>query len=128
MLTKLASGNSLLLNNAEKELKSISPQEAGLLFKELEKKSHKETDWHNQPKQIKGLFRIIKIFPECEIPLLDLLLSMPPENFGSWVVSENPKLITPEGKDKFGLLLEKLIQNGQTIVKRLAKQTKDRRA
>jgi hypothetical protein len=114
------------LGNAEKELKSVSPQEAGLLFRELEKASHKETDWHSQPKQVKGLFRITKVFPEFEIPLLDLLLSIPPENFGSWVVSENSKLITPDGKGKFGQLLDKLIQNGQTSVKRLAQQITDR--
>jgi predicted KAP-like P-loop ATPase len=126
ILTNLSSDATLLLTKAEKELKSISPQEAGLLFKELEKTAQKEPDWHNQPKWVKGLFRIVKAFPEFEIPLMDLFLSMSPEKFGAWVISENSKLVTPDGKDKFGQLLDRLIQNGQTIVKRLAQQTKDR--
>jgi predicted KAP-like P-loop ATPase len=126
ILTNLSSDATLLLTKAEKELKSISPQEAGLLFKELEKTAQKEPDWHNQPKWVKGLFRIVKAFPEFEIPLMDLFLSMSPEKFGAWVISENSKLVPPDGKDKFGQLLDRLIQNGQTIVKRLAQQTKDR--
>lgn len=123
ILAKLENGSLMQLNESEKELKAITPQEAILLFDKLLDKCRAADDLSKQPSQFKGLFRIIKIFPALEIKLLDFLSSKPAGNLGAWVIAENSNLQTTEARASFNYLLDELKKNGSRQVKALAKQT-----
>ena len=123
MLAKLESGSLINLNDVEKEMNSISPQEASILFEKLVTPCKSMQDLMKQPNQMKGLFRIIKAFPQFEINLLDFLSFKPATSLGAWVVSECSGLQTLEARTKFNGLLDVWKISGSKALKAIAGQT-----
>ena len=124
LLTNLESGSLMSLNEAEKELNLISIKEATALFDKLIIICKSNQDLNKQPNQMKGIYRIIKIFPQLEIKLMDFLSSKPATNIGPWAVTESMGMQTQEARNKFNSLLDTWKMQGNKILKAMAGQTK----
>ncbi len=123
LFAQLENGALISLNEAEKGLISITPQEASVLFEKLLVPCKSLQDLARQPNQMKGLYRVIKVFPQLEIKLMDFLSSKPATSIGVWAISESAGLVTQEARAKFNVLLESWQQDGNRALKALAKQT-----
>lgn len=123
MLEKAKTNSLSQLNEFEKDLATITPQDAALLFQKLIALTPSNQNWMTQPNEFKGLYRIVKIFPSLEAKLLDDLASKPASKLGVWVISESAGLKTQEARTRFNELLEVWKQDGSKTLKSLAKQT-----
>ena len=123
VLTRLESGSLMNLNEAERDINGITPQEATMLFEKLLTACKSLQDLTKQPNQMKGMFRIIKVFPQLEIKLLDFLSSKPATNLGVWVITESAGIQTQDARTKFNMLLDTWKTKGNKTLKALAGQT-----
>lgn len=123
LFAQLESGALMNLNEAERGLASISPQDANVLFEKLLVPCKSLQDLVRQPNQMKGLYRVIKVFPQLEIKLMDFISTKPATSIGVWAISESTGLTTQEARTKFNALLDTWQQNGNRALKALAKQT-----
>jgi predicted KAP-like P-loop ATPase len=121
LLKQLSSSSIMELNAAERELKQVGQNEANIIFEKLIENCRKLEKMTSQPNEMKGLYRLIKVFPTLEIKLVDFLITRPATSLGAWAISES-HFITAEAKERFNELLVALRDQGTGALKTLASQ------
>ncbi|WP_025141530.1 P-loop NTPase fold protein [Pedobacter jeongneungensis] len=122
MLKQLGTGSLMELNAAERELQQIGQQDANLIFDKLIENAKKLERLTSQPNEVKGLYRVIKIFPNLEIKFLDFLATRPATSLGPWAITES-NFITTAAKERFNELLETWKVQATGALKTLAGQS-----
>lgn len=105
MLKRLGTGSLSERNAAEKDLQHISQQDANLIFEKLIENCKKMEKMTSQPNEVKGLYRVIKVFPNLEIRFLEFLATRPASSLGPWAVSES-SFVTLPARERYNELLE----------------------
>jgi predicted KAP-like P-loop ATPase len=123
LLEKLQSGSMINLNKAESELNNVALKDANILFDRLLASVQSISNLRAQPDAVKGLYRIIKVFPQLEIRLMEFLASKPAGNLGVWVISESAGLTSQPAREKFNDLLDVWKGTTNSILKSMATQT-----
>lgn len=123
ILNQLESGSLGMLNQMEKELGKLSLQDASVLFDKLIRSCNGLPDLNTQPKQMRGVLRITKIFSQLEVKLMNFLASKPANSIGVWAVAENSNLQNSDAKKKFNELLKDWSVNGSPALRALSNQT-----
>jgi hypothetical protein len=123
LLEKLQSGAIINLNRAESELNGVTLKDANILFDRLLASVQSISNLRVQPDAVKGLYRIIKVFPQLEIRLMEFLASKPAGNLGVWVIPESSGLTSQPAREKFNDLIDVWKGSTNPALKSMATQT-----
>jgi len=110
--------STMNIANAQDEVKNLMEEEAKRIFDMLSAKVLAQSNLTDKPKGMDGIISVVKLHPELQIDLVNLIELFEVKKVGAWVCSGwDGCLKSPEAKQKLKQYLQRLQQEGNQMVK-----------
>ncbi len=118
-------GGRMAVSGAHKEVKSLSPADAGILFDRVRERVLSAGTFRAQPSGIDGLGVLAKYHTRLQLEVVSLLQTLTPSTLGPWAVGGWTDYITePRAQNALRDLIKSWSdQNENTVLKNAAKLT-----
>lgn len=116
-------GKKFIVQTAENDVKALSSKDAQLVFEELRSRILSLNKLDTQPDGILGLTSLVKLHPELQDKLLELLTTLPIDKLGPWVLRGWEGVFSSESQVKFEALMRTWAIKGSPALKSVAANT-----
>lgn len=124
----LISGTRMSMAGKERDIKALTPEQATIIFNNLEKESQKISDWGRTPAPVEGIFYLVQNTPILEEKLIKLFDSVPSKDVKMWMITNLAGLTTERGKAARKSFFDRILANPESnqSIKKIAKQLSDK--